>query len=116
MTERRAKYNARSVHLDGYRFDSAAEAQRYAELKLRERAGEISELKIHPRYVLQAGFTTPDGERIRPIHYIADFEYREDGQGVVEDVKGVKTAVFKLKYKMFRRLYPLLVFRLVEAY
>ena len=115
MTERRAKYNARRVTLDGYTFDSAAEANRYAELKLAGRAGEISGLRVHPRYRLQEGFNTADGERVRPIYYIADFEYIEDGIIVAEDVKGVKTAVFKLKEKLFKYRYPEIDFRLVKC-
>jgi hypothetical protein len=45
---RRHKYNARKVELDGYSFDSQAEARYYQQLKLRQKAGEICEIVVHP--------------------------------------------------------------------
>ena len=44
------KFNARSVDIDGHRFDSAAEGRRYATLAALERAGKIAELELHPRF------------------------------------------------------------------
>ena len=41
-----------------------------------------------------------DGETVRPITYKADFVYLQDGKNVIEDVKGVRTDKYKLKYKM----------------
>lgn len=96
------KYNAKRVVVDGIKFDSKREAHRYKELKLMERAGTITDLQLQPKFELQPGFTGPDGRRIRAIHYIGDFMYTdlETGNKVVEDVKGVKTDVYKLKKKM----------------
>lgn len=42
-----------------------------------------------------------DGKTIeRPVRYIADFVYTENGKEVVEDVKGLRTDTYKLKRKM----------------
>jgi len=112
----RNKYNARRVTMDGYTFDSQAEAARYAELKLLQAAGAIAALEVHPRFELQPAFTDRAGQQWRPIHYEADFAYLEDGQRVIEDVKGAETQVFRLKRKMFLRCYPALDLRIIRAH
>lgn len=94
------KYNAKKTMVNGIKFDSKAEAARYKILKKREATGEISELTLQPRFTLQEKFKH-GGKTIRKIEYIADFEYSKNGKQVVEDVKGVKTDVYKLKKKMF---------------
>jgi len=100
-TERKSKYNARAVNLDGYRFASQAEAARYRELKLLKQAGKIMQLVIHPRYPLHVGL----GQDLIG-YYEADFSYRIPGQRiVVEDVKGEPTPVYRLKKKLVRALY-----------
>ena len=115
MSERRGKYNARITELDGVTFDSAAEARRYQELKLLEQAGKIRIIELHPRFMLQEGFTDR-GKKYRPITYIADFMYFDiDADGViVEDVKGKRTEVFNIKMKMFIKRYPHYEFRMVK--
>ena len=109
-----SKYNARRVRKDGYTFDSKAEARRYDVLKLLEQACELSNLEVHPKFLLQSGFTYK-GKRYRPIYYIGDFAYLENGGHVVEDVKGARTRVFMLKMKLFLKKYPDIDFRIVEA-
>ena len=94
------KYNAKKTTVNGIKFDSKAEATRYKILKKREAAGEITGLTLQPRFTLQEKFSY-DGKTIRKIEYIADFEYSKNGEQIVEDVKGVKTDVYKLKKKMF---------------
>lgn len=121
MTERQSeykvnKYNAVKTKVGGYVFDSKKEAGRYQELLLLEKAGEITDLKVHPKFILQEGFIH-HGKKIRPITYSADFLYRENGQAVAEDVKGGKatqTQLFKVKVKMFKKKYPEIDFRIVE--
>ena len=98
------KYNAKKTVIDGIKFDSKAEGKRYEVLKKREKAGEISGLTLQPRFTLQEKFKH-DGKTIRKIEYIADFEYTKNGQQTVEDVKGVKTDVYKLKKKIFLMKY-----------
>lgn len=103
---RGSKYNNQIRYVDGFRFDSIAESLRYQELKLLLAAGEICRLRLQPKYELQPGFSL-DGKRIRAIHYVADFEYYDNaiGEIVTEDVKGVQTAVFRLKHKLFQKRY-----------
>jgi hypothetical protein len=104
------KYNAKPTEVDGIRFDSLAESRRYSELRLMERAGAITDLRVHPRYEL-----LPKTASERAVHYIADFCYVEGGHEVVEDVKGVETPVFRLKASMFRRRYPGIELRIINA-
>jgi len=101
----RNKYGAVKVKLDGYTFDSKAEAKRYAELKLLQQSGDIYGLVVHPEFLVNEA--KQDGLRvIRPIVYVADFAYWEEGRCHVEDVKGVETKEFKLKAKLFRDRFP----------
>lgn len=86
-------------------FDSMAEADRYIYLSLRQEAGEISGLICQKKHILQEKFTR-NGKKHREIAYTSDFEYNEclaDGRhiSVIEDVKGVKTPLYRLKVKMF---------------
>jgi hypothetical protein len=105
------------VKYDGYSFDSIDECERYKVLKLLAKNGNISNLKVHPKYILQESFVTRKGKKIRAIFYEADFEYidGETGDVVVEDVKGAKTRVFMLKEKMFLNRYPDLEITLVKG-
>lgn len=98
--EKKSKYSSAKTNIDGITFDSKKESEFYAELKLREKAGEISHLRLQPRYLLQEAFRY-DGKQYREMEYVADFEYVEDGKVVVVDVKGFKTAVYMLKKKLF---------------
>ena len=50
------KYNNKKIQVDIYVFDSIRESQRYKELKLLERAGEISNLELQPKFLLQESF------------------------------------------------------------
>ena len=105
------KYRAKPQTENGIRFDSKREAARYQELYQLWKAGVIKDLKLQHAFVLQDGFTTPDGERIRAIEYRADFTYMQDGELVVEDVKSkaTKTPVYEIKRKMLADRYGLSV-------
>ena len=107
--QKKHKYNAKSVVIDGIRFPSEKEGKRYLELKELERAGKISNLTLQPKFLLQESFKRKKNHRA--IFYIADFEYIENGKRVVEDVKGMKTQVYNLKKKLFLKKYPQVVFR-----
>ena len=84
-----SKYGSRKVTLDGITFDSQKESNRYAELKLLERAGEVVKLELQPEFELMPAYRTKAGNHVRPIKYRADFRvtYR-DGRIVVIDTKG----------------------------
>ena len=100
------KYNAKKTAVDGITFDSRKEATRYRELKALERVGKIDRLELQPRFVLMDGFRY-EGKAIRKIEYVADFLYRDLStcELIVEDVKGVKTDVYKIKKKLFLKRY-----------
>lgn len=103
------KYNNTKTQGDGLQFDSALEARRYAELEIEARLGVITDLELQPVYTLLEGFKDAiTGRRHRAITYRGDFRYRETATGrlVVEDTKGCKTAVFRIKEKLFRNRYP----------
>ena len=90
------KYGARKLTApDGQKFDSVKEYHRWGCLRLLERAGKITDLKRQVTFEL---IPKQDGERA--CTYVADFTYYENGQYVVEDCKGFKTDVYRLKKKL----------------
>lgn len=99
MGWRTSKYHAKKTTVDGITFDSKREANRYLTLKSMEEDGAIEDLRRQVRYELVPAFDV-DGRHYRPVYYVADFVYREDGHKVIEDVKGMKTDVYKLKSKL----------------
>nr|DAP05066.1 MAG TPA: Endonuclease [Caudoviricetes sp.] len=99
-----SKYHAKKTVVDGIAFDSRMEADRYLVLKGMEENGSIEDLRRQVRYELVPAFDV-DGRHYRPVYYVADFVYVEDGKEVVEDVKGMRTDVYRLKSKLFARRY-----------
>lgn len=100
-----SKYRARKTEVDGIIFDSAAEARRYGELKLLERAGQISMLTLQPSFDCVVNGTLI-------CKYRADFEYMDhNGERLtVEDVKSPITAknpVYRIKKKLVEALYQI---------
>lgn len=93
------KYKSKKTIIDGHEFPSKKEGKRYVELKRRQELGEISNLELQPPFLLQEAFTR-DKKKYRPITYIADFRYIENGKVIVEDVKGFKTPEYKIKKKL----------------
>lgn len=98
------KFNAKRTVVDGITFDSKREADRYLVLKGMEEDGAITDLRRQVRYELVPAFDV-DGRHYRPVYYVADFVYVEDGNETVEDVKGMRTDVYRLKSKLFARRY-----------
>jgi hypothetical protein len=102
------KYGAKPKTIDGIRFASTKEAQRYQELKLWEKSGEIRCLRLQPEYTLDAGGT------ILGV-YRADFEYVLIHEGcpgwsrIVEDVKGFKTPLYRWKKKHVEAQYGITI-------
>lgn len=68
------KYRNKKVIVEDYVFDSIAESKRYKELALLQRAGEIQDLQLQPKFLLQESFKK-NGKTYRKIEYIADFMY-----------------------------------------
>lgn len=104
MKPSRNKYHAKKtpVMIDGKEivFDSKAEARRYGVLRLLEMAGEIVNLRLQVIYDLKIN-------NMSVGKYIADFEYIDKLTGtlIVEDVKGFKTAVYRLKKRLMKAIY-----------
>lgn len=104
------KYHNTKTVADGIKFDSKLEAERYAQLKILERAGVIRGLELQPSFELIPSFRK-NGKTWRKTVYKADFRYIlcEDDSYIIEDVKGstaVITDVFRLKQKLFEYKYP----------
>jgi hypothetical protein len=91
------KYNARKTRVGEYVFDSLAEARYYQQLLLRQAAGEISGLRVHVGFQL-AG---ENGDTVGI--YVADFVFSDQaGKMHIIDVKGVRTALYRLKRNLMR--------------
>lgn len=106
---RRLKYKNCKTTVDGITFDSAKESRRYTELKLLEKAGEISELTLQPVFEL-APSVTLSGRKKPALKYIADFSYKEAGYLVVEDVKSPMTRqlpAYRIKLHLLKHIYGL---------
>ena len=91
---RKAKYGNKKVEIDGTKFDSKKEAKRYQDLLLMQRAGEISELELQPKFELVKGVKFSGDAKAKPaVRYFADFAYTDikTGQRIVEDVKSPAT-------------------------
>lgn len=113
------KYHNTKTVADGIKFDSKLEAERYAQLKILERAGVIRALELQPSFDLLPSFRK-NGKTWRKTVYKADFRYIlcEDDRIIIEDVKGstaVITDVFRLKQKLFEYKYPDLTISIVTS-
>ncbi len=96
------KYNAKKTEVNGIIFDSRKEAGRYVELKMLEKAGYITDLKLQQKFILMPA-QKKNGKTVeRECSYIADFVYtdKETGKVVVEDTKGFRTDAYKIKRKL----------------
>lgn len=100
------KYRNKKIVIDGIEFHSKKEGNRYKELKLLEKAGLIRELELQPAFLLIPTFKK-NGKTYRKTTYIADFKYFdiEQDKYIVEDTKGFRTELYKLKKKLFEYQY-----------
>lgn len=112
LTEsQRNKYGAKPQVIDGIRFASKREANRFLLLRLSQRQGLITGLVPHPQFPLIV-----NGRHV--AYYTADSTYYRDGKKVVEDVKSPSTArneAYRLRSKLFQALYPDIIFVEVQA-
>ena len=108
-TKKKGRYGdvAQKTELDGLQFDSKGESKRWADLQLRERAGEIRTLMRQEDFEFHlpaVGMLAYDSGR--PVIYRADFTYEEYSNGkwvmVVEDYKGVRTKEYKIKKALMK--------------
>ena len=95
LVKKKNKYRNIHTTVDGIRFSSKREAARYDQLKFLEKHGKISELVLQPEFPIRVC-----GELI--CNYRGDFSYWYGIDRVIEDVKGFKTPVYRLKKKLLK--------------
>lgn len=139
MRKRKTKSSGKITHknktVDGIKFDSIMESEFYTYVKELKSQGKIIDFELQPKFLLQDKFIIVDGkviegndkqfnklkkeskaETVRAINYIADFKLICKNEVFIIDVKGIKTADFKLKEKMFIHKYPEYKFYCVQKY
>lgn len=122
--------------IDGITFDSKMESKYYLYLKELKAQGIVTDFRLQPEFILQESFIVVDGVVIyssnpdfnkikkktkapivQAIKYKSDFDVDyADGHNEVVDPKGVSTADFKLKRKMFMCKYPNRDLRVLTLY
>ena len=125
-TKEMGRYFHKKTEVDGIVFDSQTEAEYYQYLREEKKRGNIISFTMQDEFILQDKFLIVNGRRIngddkdfkkmqkqnpgctiQAIKYKADFVvHYKDGSIKVIDVKGQKTADFKIKEKMFNYMYP----------
>lgn len=95
-----SKYRSKKIEYNGMTFDSKKELRRYNELKVLERVGEISHLQRQVKFVLIPTQIIKGKLLEKECSYYADFVYEENGETVVEDVKGMRTTEYVIKRKL----------------
>lgn len=113
------KFRAKKTVIDGIRFASKLEAERYLQLKmmLKTEPPLISDLVLQPEFQIFCGYVDPKtGEKVKSRYYVADFQYVDnlEHKTIVEDTKGVETDVFRLKWDIVRKKYPEFEFRMLK--
>jgi len=109
-------HNIKTKASDGKIFDSKREEGRYEQLRLMEKAGEITDLRLQVPYELipnqyetyerygKRGQRLKDGVRLleKKVEYVADFVYIDikTGEEIVEDAKGKRTKEYIIKRKL----------------
>lgn len=100
------KYRNKPVVIDNIRFSSQREARRYCELKLLEKFGKITDLVLQPRFPIVVN-------EQKVCTYVADYAYREvlqpnvHGPVIIEDAKGVRTDIYKLKKRLMKAVHSI---------
>ena len=97
---KKTKFKNIRVKNDDGKFDSKWDAERYQQLQLLEKAGEIRDLRPQVAFPLMAG-----EEMIGA--YVADAVYFDvkRNRKVVEDAKGCKTPLYRWKARHFKAQY-----------
>lgn len=114
-----SKYGNHKITIDNITFDSTGEGLRYKELKLLAKTGQITDLQLQKKFIIVPEIREPDtvgprggvkkGKLIQSAaYYVADFVYYDkNGKLVVEDFKGFKTDLYKLKKKLMKYIYDI---------
>lgn len=103
---KKTKYNNKITELDGIKFHSRKESLRYSQLKLYEKGGLIANLRLQVAYELIPKLVI-NGKTERAIKYVADFVYYDTVNKceICEDVKGMITDIFKIKYRLMKQVH-----------
>lgn len=96
------KYRAIRTEVDGIVFHSKKEAARYGELKILQRAGAITDLRLQVPYLFELN-------DVKICKYVADFVYKEGRREIVEDTKGKITREYRIKKKMMLAFYAITI-------
>lgn len=106
-----SKYkNKRFQDEDGNWWDSIKEYRRWKDLRLLESAGKIGELRKKVPFDLLPAKFDESGKRRRPVRYVADFVYVEDGVRIIEDAKGYRNKLYELKKRLMWQLLGIEIF------
>ena len=115
---RRHKFGAVATTVDGRRFASKKEAKRYSDLRALERGGYIVGLELQPEFEMRA----ENGKKVGV--YRADFAYWQKAGSehvlprsqplagltyIIEDVKGFKTPMYRLKKRHVEAQYGITI-------
>jgi len=95
----KSKYKNILTTVGNIKFHSKKEAKRYQELLLLQKAGEIKELELQYPFKIEI-------ENKHICTYYCDFIYQDKhGNMIVEDVKGIRTSIYRLKKKLVEAYY-----------
>lgn len=102
--QKKSKYGSKRVEFNGIKFHSQKECSRYKVLEMLLERGEIKDLKLQVKFELKV-----NNELIEK--YVADFTYLDkQGNYIVEDTKGFKTADYKRKKKWMKTVHGIEIF------
>ncbi len=101
------KYRNTKCEHEGIKFDSQRERSRWFHLIQLQAAGEIRELRLQVPFVI-APPAVVAGKKRRARTYVADFVYlTAAGEQVVEDVKGMQTAMYQFKRHLMKTVHDI---------
>jgi hypothetical protein len=94
------KYHNIKTYVDEIKFSSKKEAARYSELKILVQVGAIQALELQPKYLIKIN-------DVKVCYYVGDFRYfdNETQTTILEDSKGVRTPIYRLKKKLVKAVY-----------
>lgn len=109
-------YTGKKCECDGITFDSTPEKAYYLKLKNDD---SVSELKVHPKFIVLEGFRDYHNKKIQSITFKPDFMYIKDNVRYIEDIKPCKSLIdesFTLRWKLLKNMYKSenVIFRLIS--
>ena len=93
----RNKYGAKKTQVGEIKFDSKKEANRWIELQLLERGGEISDLRRQVKVELMGQYRPLYTRTGRKMKLTFDFAYIDGGVQIYEDAKGYPTRDYEVR-------------------